>query len=43
MEVGQRYETITQGFNSIRDDAKTMVDQLDDGKIGILERATMSG
>ncbi len=40
MEVGQRYETITQGFNSIRDDAKNMVDQLDDGKIGLMERAS---
>jgi hypothetical protein len=40
MQVGQRYETITQGFNSIRDDAKMMVDQLDDGKIGLMERAT---
>jgi hypothetical protein len=40
MNVGQRYETITQGFNSIRDDAKGMVDQLADGKIGLMERAT---
>jgi hypothetical protein len=40
MNVGTRYETITQGFNSIRDDAKAMVDQLADGKIGVFERAT---
>jgi hypothetical protein len=40
MEIAQRYEKITQGFNSIRDDAKGMVDQLDDGRIDIFERAT---
>jgi hypothetical protein len=40
MNVGTRYETITGGFNSIRDDAKAMVDQLSDGKIGMFERAT---
>ncbi|MCW2308348.1 cell surface protein [Rhodobium gokarnense] len=39
MNIGQRYEEITEGFNSIRDDAKSMVDQLDDGKIDIFERA----
>ena len=38
MKVGERYETITEAFNSIRDDAKSMVDQLDDGKISTLER-----
>jgi hypothetical protein len=32
MEIGQRYEEITNAFNSIRDDAKTMVDQVEDGK-----------
>jgi hypothetical protein len=40
MEVGQRYQQITDGFNSIRDDAKRLVDQVDDGKIGPLERGT---
>ena len=40
MSVGQRYEKITEAFNSIRDDAKGMVDQLSDGKIDIFERAT---
>ena len=38
MEVGERYEQITDGFNSIRDDAKGMVDQLDDGKLDVMER-----
>jgi hypothetical protein len=40
MEVGQRYQKITEGFNSIRDDAKRLVDQVDDGKIGPLERGS---
>jgi hypothetical protein len=38
MEVGERYEKITQAFDSIRDDAKSMVEQLDDGKVDTLER-----
>lgn len=38
MKVGQRYEEITNAFNSIRDDAKMMVGQLDDGKISSLEK-----
>jgi hypothetical protein len=38
MKVGERYEEITDAFNSIRDDAKAMVDQLDDGKISTMER-----
>jgi hypothetical protein len=40
MEVGQRYEAITQGFNSIRDDSKRLVDEVADGKIDIFERGT---
>lgn len=40
MNIGERYEDITNGFDSIRDDAKSMVDQLDDGKLDILERAS---
>ncbi|WP_338607999.1 cell surface protein [Pelagibacterium nitratireducens] len=40
MNVGERYEDITKSFNSIRDDAKSMVDQLEDGKIDIFERAS---
>lgn len=38
MEIGSRYEEITNAFNSIRDDAKTMVDQVEDGKIDTFER-----
>ena len=40
MEVGDRYRQITEGFNSIRDDAKAMVDQISDGKVSVWERAT---
>ena len=40
MEIGERYKQITSGFDSIRDDAKKMVDQVADGKIDIFERAT---
>ncbi len=40
MEIGERYKTITAGFDSIRDDAKRMVDQLTDSKLDMLERAT---
>jgi hypothetical protein len=38
MKVGERYEKITEAFNSIRDDAKSMVDQLEDGKISTMEK-----
>ncbi len=38
MDIGQRYEAIAKSFNSIRDDAKSMVDQLEDGKVDIFER-----
>ena len=38
MNFGERYEKITDAFNSIRDDAKSMVDQLDDGRISTMER-----
>ena len=38
MKVGERYEKITGAFNSIRDDAKSMVEQLDDGKISTTEK-----
>ncbi|MBB98043.1 MAG: cell surface protein [Rhodobacteraceae bacterium] len=37
MSIGDRYEAITEAFNSIRDDAKAMVDQLSDGKISFME------
>ena len=40
MEIGTRYEEITNAFNSIRDDAKGMVDQIEDGKISTWERLT---
>jgi flagellar motor protein MotB len=40
MEIGQRYQEIAENFNSIRDDAKKMVDQIADGKIDLLERVT---
>lgn len=38
MHVATRYEDLTKSFNSIRDDAKMMVDQLDDGKLSTFER-----
>jgi hypothetical protein len=38
MEIGERYRQITEAFNSIRDDTKKMVDQLDDQKIDFFER-----
>ncbi|WP_430738950.1 cell surface protein [Thiorhodovibrio winogradskyi] len=38
MEIGERYQEITSAFNSIRDDAKTMVDQIEDGKLDTFER-----
>lgn len=38
MKIGERYEEITQAFNSIRDDAKSMVKQVEDGKIDTFER-----
>ena len=40
MSIGERYEKIAKAFNSIRDDAKGMVDQISDGKIDVFERAT---
>lgn len=38
MKLGERYEDITKSFNSIREDAKNMVDQVEDGKIDTFER-----
>ena len=38
MELGDRYEDITDAFNSIRDDAKSMVEQVEDGKLDTFER-----
>lgn len=38
MHVGDRYESITESFNSIRTDAKRMVEQVEDGKVDTFER-----
>jgi hypothetical protein len=38
MRLGDRYEDITNSFNSIRGDAKTLVEQVEDGKVGTMER-----
>lgn len=38
MQLGERYNEITEAFNSIRDDAKSMVEQIEDGKIDSWER-----
>jgi len=38
MQIGERYEQITEAFNSIRDDAKKMVEQIEDGKVDTFER-----
>lgn len=38
MQMGQRYQAIASAFDSIRDDAKKMVAQVDDGKIDTYER-----
>jgi hypothetical protein len=40
LDISDRYEKITDAFNSIRDDSKAMVDQLADGKISTFERLT---
>ncbi len=40
MDIGRRYEDIANSFNSVRDDAKKMVDQLADGRIDFRERVT---
>jgi uncharacterized phage infection (PIP) family protein YhgE len=40
IEIGQRYQQITEGFNSIRDDSKRLVDQVEDGRISALERGS---
>ena len=38
MKIGERYKTITDAFDSIRKDAKGMVEQLDDGTVSSWER-----
>jgi hypothetical protein len=40
MEIGERYRQIAEAFNSIRDDAKKMVDQIADARIDLFERVT---
>jgi hypothetical protein len=40
MRIGARYDEIVSSFNSIRDDAKRLVDQLEDGKINTFERVS---
>jgi len=37
MDIGTRYADIVDAFNSIRDDAKKMVEQIDDGKLDTFE------
>jgi hypothetical protein len=38
INVGNRYLNISQGFDSIRDDSKRLIKQLDDGKLGMTEK-----
>lgn len=38
MAIGERYQAIAKAFDSIRDDAKRMVQQVEDGKIDTFER-----
>ena len=42
MQIGDRYRQITEGFNSIRDDSKALVDQIADGKLSMWERANIA-
>ncbi len=38
MKLGERYEEVTNAFNTIREDAKEMVEQIEDGTINTWER-----
>jgi hypothetical protein len=38
INVGNRYLEISQMFDSIREDSKSLISQLDDGKIGVTEK-----
>jgi len=38
INVGNRYLEISQGFDSVREDSKRLIAQLDDGKIGMGEK-----
>ncbi len=42
MQIGERYRQITEGFNSIRDDSKHLVDQIADGKLSMWERTSIA-
>jgi len=42
MQIGDRYRQIIEGFNSIRDDSKALVDQIADGKLSMWERANIA-
>ena len=39
INIGNRYLEITQMFDSVREDSKNLITQLDDGQISVLERA----
>jgi len=39
IEIGHRYEKIAELFDSIRDDSKVLINQLQDGKISFSEKA----
>ncbi len=39
INIGNRYLEITQMFDSVRDDSKMLIKQLDDGKFSLAERA----
>ena len=41
MALGERYDKIAEAFNSVRDDAKETVEQVEDGKISAWERSRM--
>ena len=38
IDVGNRYLEISQGFDSIREDSKTLINQLQDGRISVTEK-----
>ncbi|MBI1393646.1 MAG: cell surface protein [Alphaproteobacteria bacterium] len=40
MNVAERYDGVTAAFDSIRDDARSLVDQYADGKISTMERVS---
>jgi hypothetical protein len=40
VSIGERYREITDGFDSIREDARRMVEQVEDGKLSTFERVS---